>query len=119
MDAPQKASNLLTLLWGGPSETEEENGFSDEEEKKTEAHLPCDFRLYNKDEDGLTKNDHFRQMLERAFGRDFDPEYVVFDSWYSGLDNLKKIRLCGWDFFTRLKSNRLAGSRRHLQPQRA
>lgn len=107
-----KGINLLTLLWGGPpSEKEEDDASSDEEneenEETTEAHFPCDFRLYNRGEDGLTKNDHFRQMLDRASERDFDPEYVVFDSWYSGLDNLKKIRSCGWDFFTRLKSNRL------------
>jgi len=131
-----KGINLLTLLWGGPPEeeeppsteeeppsteeeppsTEEEPPFTEEEPPsteeeeagKTEAHLPCDFRLYNKDEDGLTKNDHFRQMLDTASGRDFDPEYVVSPgSWYSGLDNLKKIRSCGWDFFTRLKRNRL------------
>jgi hypothetical protein len=102
-----KGINLLTLLWGGPPEEEEPPSTEEEEAEKTEAHLPCDFRLYNKDEDGLTKNDHFRQMLDTASGRDFDPEYVVFDSWYSGLDNLKKIRSCGWDFFTRLKRNRL------------
>ena len=104
-----KGINLLTLLWGGPpSEKEEKNVSSDDEENEetTEAHFPCDFRLYNKDEDGLTKNDHFRQMLGTASERGFDPEYVVFDSWYSGLDNLKKIRSCEWDFFTRLKSNR-------------
>ena len=103
-----KGINLLTLLWGGPPSKKEGDSSSDEEnEETTEAHLPCDFRLYNKDEDGLTKNDHFRQMLDRAAGRGFEPEYVVFDSWYSGLDNLKKIRSCEWHFFTRLKSNRL------------
>lgn len=101
-----KGINLLTLLWGGPPE-EKEDVSSGKEEEKTEAHLPCDFRLYNKDEDGLTKNDHFRQMLDTASNRDFAPEYVVFDSWYSGLRNLKKIRSHQWHFFTRLKSNRL------------
>ena len=44
---------------------------------------------------------HFREMVETASEREFEPEYVVFDSWYSGLDNLKKIRGLGWRFFTR------------------
>lgn len=105
-----KGINLLTLLWGGQSEKEKEDAASDAEEERKEAHLPCDFRLYNKDEDGLSKNDHFRQMLERASKRGFEPEYVVFDSWYSGLENLKKVRSLGWHFFTRLKKNR------HINP---
>lgn len=85
--------NLLTLLWSGivPG-------------KQVEAHIPCDFRLYCKKE---TKNEHFRAMLEVAQKRGFNPQYVVFDSWYSSLDNLKKIRSYRWHFFTRLKSNRL------------
>jgi hypothetical protein len=32
---------------------------------------------------------------------------VIFDSWYSSLDNLKAVRGYGWYFFTRLKENRL------------
>lgn len=52
-----------------------------------EAHVPCDFRLYEKD--GKTKNEHFREMLSKASERGVGPEYVVFDSWCSGLDNLK------------------------------
>ena len=99
-----KGINLLTLLWGGPSEEEEDT--SSGKEAPNEAHIPCDFRLYNKDEDGLTKNDHFRQMLEVASRRGFEPAYVVFYSWHSGLDSLKKIRSQQWLFFTRLKSNR-------------
>jgi hypothetical protein len=31
---------------------------------------------------------------------------VVFDSWYSGLENLKLLRSVGWIWLTRLKSNR-------------
>ena len=30
----------------------------------TETHVPCDFRLYEKD--GKTKNEHFREILDRA-----------------------------------------------------
>jgi hypothetical protein len=31
---------------------------------------------------------------------------VCFDSWYSGLENLKLVRSLGWHFLTRLKENR-------------
>ena len=31
---------------------------------------------------GLTKNDHFRRMLEVAEERGFQPRWVLFDSWY-------------------------------------
>jgi DDE superfamily endonuclease len=67
--------NLATLLWS-----------------KSEALVPTDFRVYDKPRDGLTKNDHFRAMLEQAKERGFEPRYVLFDSWYSSLDNLKAIR---------------------------
>lgn len=68
--------------------------------------LPCDFRLYNKAQDGLNKNDHFQAMLGTAQARGFSPAIVAFDSWYSSLENLKLIRGYGWDWLTRLKSNR-------------
>ena len=38
--------NLISLVWSDG-----------------DAAFPCDFRLYNKVEDGLSKNDHFRAML--------------------------------------------------------
>jgi len=41
--------NLITLLW-----------------TEGESCIPCDYRVYDKDTDGATKNDHFRQMLETA-----------------------------------------------------
>jgi putative transposase len=68
--------------------------------------LPCDYRLYNKAQDGLSKNDHFQAMLQQAHRRGFQPSLVAFDSWYSSLDNLKLVRDFGWDWLTRLKSNR-------------
>lgn len=45
----------------------------------------------------------FRVSLDRGF----EPEYVLMDSWYAGLENLKRIREFGWLFLTRLKGNRL------------
>jgi putative transposase len=81
--------NLITLVW------------TDGDRK-----IPCDYRLYDKAHDGQTKNDHFRAMLAVARGRGFAPECVAFDSWYSGLENLKAIRGLGWRWLTRLKANR-------------
>lgn len=81
--------NLVSLLW-----------------TDGDRHIPCDYRVYDKG-DGLTKNDHFAAMIRTAHGRGFAPRCVVFDGWYSSLDNLKLIRSLGWNWLTRLKSNRL------------
>jgi len=81
--------NLLTLLW-----------------TDDEALIPCDYRLYEKAVDKLSKNDHFRAMLATARERGFAPECVVFDSWYASLENLKAIRGHGWRWVTQLKANR-------------
>jgi hypothetical protein len=69
--------------------------------------LPIDFRIYNIDEDNKTKNDHFLDMLDKAEERGFKPEFVLFDTWYASVKNLKTIREKKWHFLTRLKSNRL------------
>jgi hypothetical protein len=82
--------NLMTLLWTDGN-----------------ALLPCDFRIYDKPLSGLTKNDHFRQMLAVAQQREFEPEYVLFDSWYAGLQNLKAVRAQGWPWLTQFRNNRL------------
>jgi len=97
-----KGINLLTLLWRGSAEDNSEDNSSETESR--EPHVPCDFRLQEKG--GKTKNEHFRDMLDRAAERKFAPEIVLFDSWYSSLDNLKKVRKLGWTFLTRLKKNR-------------
>jgi hypothetical protein len=72
-----------------------------------DCRLPCDYRVYNKAQDGLSKNDHFEQMIRQAKQRRFEPELVAFDSWYASLKNLKLVRQCGWHWLTQLKSNRL------------
>lgn len=69
--------------------------------------LPCDYRVYDKAGDGLTKNDHFAAMMGTARGRGFQPACVLFDGWYASLNNLKQLRGFGWTFLTRLKGNRL------------
>jgi putative transposase len=81
--------NLITLLW-----------------TDGDRHVPVDYRIFDKKKDSLTKNDHFQEMLKEAQTRGFQPQCVVFDSWYSGLENLKLIRSFDWIWLTRLKSNR-------------
>ena len=75
--------NLITLLW-----------------TDGDRHIPCDYRLYDKGNDGLTKNDHFRAMIEAAHARGFTPACVAFDGWYSGLENLKRLRGLDWRWLT-------------------
>jgi putative transposase len=81
--------NLITLLW-----------------TDGDRHIPCDYRLSDKGHDGLTKNDHFGARVEAAHARGFTPTCVAFDGWYSGLENLKRLRGLGWRWLTRLKANR-------------
>ena len=81
--------NLISLVWSDGDRT-----------------LPLDYRVYDKPIDHLSKNDHFQAMLCTAKRRGFSPHAVLFDSWYSGLDNLKLIRSSQWVFLTQLKCNR-------------
>jgi putative transposase len=48
--------NLLTLRWSDGTDA-----------------IPCDYRLFDKPVDGLTKNAHFRAMLETAKTPGFAP----------------------------------------------
>ena len=41
-----------------------------------------------------------------AQGRGFQPDYVLFDSWYSSLENLKNVRGRGWIWLTQFRCNR-------------
>jgi hypothetical protein len=68
---------------------------------------PIDYRIYHPDTDGKTKNDHFREMFTRLIThKHLKAKTILFDSWYSSVDNLKLIHRSGWAFFTTLKSNR-------------
>jgi putative transposase len=82
--------NLVTLLW-----------------TDSERYIPIDYRIYNKAQDGLIKNDHFRQMLQIAYERGFRPECVCFDSWYASLKNLKLVNRLFGRWLTRLEADRL------------
>jgi len=69
--------------------------------------FPVDYRIYDKKGDGLSKNVHFRAMLQTAFTRNFQPYFVLFDSWYSSNENLMFIDELGWNWCTRAKQNRM------------
>jgi hypothetical protein len=81
--------NLITLLWTDGARC-----------------VPVDYRVFDKDRDGKTKNDHFAEMLLAAFERGFARALVCFDSWYGSVENLKLCRALGWHVLTRLKANR-------------
>lgn len=85
-----KGISLVTLLWSDGTSI-----------------IPLDFRVYNHDRDGKTKNDHFQDMLKQAKDHGLHPHCVPFDSWYASMSNLKFITRMDWHFLTRLKSNRL------------
>lgn len=82
---------LINLLWHGLSQKES---------------VPVDYRIYDKDTDGKTKNSHFCDMLSLSKTRGLNPDAVVMDSWYSSLKNLKAIRDHGWTWVTVLRKNR-------------
>lgn len=83
---------LINLLWHGVEKKES---------------IPVDFRIYDKDTDGRTKNSHFCDMLSLAKKRGLTPCAVVMDAWYSSLKNLKAIRDHGWIWVTTLRKNRI------------
>lgn len=71
-------------------------------------HYPIDFRVYAKEADGKTKNDHFQEMLKRAVhDKQIKARTILFDSWYGSWQNLKLVQRLGLVFYTTLKSNRL------------
>ena len=80
--------DLVTLLW-----------------TDGDALWPCDYRTVNPAET-TTKNDLFRELVRVAHTRGFQPRCVVFDAWYSGKENLKAVRACGWTFLTQVRCNR-------------
>jgi len=85
-----KGIGLITLVW-----TDGINTF------------PIDYRIYDKEGDEMSKNDHFHEMVMTVSARGFQPYFVMFDSWYSGIDNLKCVSKLGWNWFSRIKKNRM------------
>jgi len=82
--------NLVSLLWSDG-----------------DVLAPCDYRLVDPAQGkAVNKNRHLRDLLRQAQARGFQPRCVVFDTWYSGKENLKAVRACGWTFLTQVRSNR-------------
>ncbi|MCZ6904018.1 MAG: transposase [Rickettsia endosymbiont of Ixodes persulcatus] len=73
---------------------------------KTDQSTPVDYRIYDKETDGKTKNEHFCDMLTLAKERGINPDAVVMDAWYSGLESLKHIGNLGWTWVSNLRKNR-------------
>ena len=77
--------------------------------------LPLDYRVYAPEQDALTKNEHFQAMFAHVVAEDkIQARTLLFDAWYSGSENLKRIHRAGWTFFTTLKSNRLVSTSKEL-----
>ena len=68
-------------------------------------HRPVNYRLYDK-ADGKTKNDYFQDMFAEVLAWGLEPAMVTGDSWYSGVDNLKRVRHHALGFLFALESNR-------------
>lgn len=91
---------LINLLWHGCD---------------SENSIPVDYRIYDKETDGKTKNSHFCDMLSLAKNRGMTPSAVVMDAWYSSLKNLKAIRDHGWIWVTTLRKNRIVNRGEKLE----
>lgn len=68
-------------------------------------HIPTDFRICHPSDDGKTKNDQARDMLQKARDRGFKPALVTMDSFYAPSDNLHLINDFDWIFVAGVKSN--------------
>jgi len=70
--------------------------------------LPLDYRVYAPDDDQLPKNDRFLALFDHvvAEGKVLSLT-ILFDSWYAGSTNLKRIHRAGWAFSRPWKNNRL------------
>lgn len=68
-------------------------------------HRPVNDRLYDKT-DGKTKNDYFQDMLAEVRVWGLEPAVVTGDAWYSGVNNLKRVRNHSMGFLFALESNR-------------
>lgn len=69
--------------------------------------VPTDYRIYDPTRDGKTKNDHSRDMLKIAKNRDFSPDYVLIDEWFTSIGNLKAIDSYRWKWIGEFAMNRL------------
>ncbi|MBK8507135.1 MAG: transposase [Candidatus Competibacteraceae bacterium] len=74
---------------------------------------PIEFRLHAPSADRLTKNEHFRDLLRRAYqAKGIEADTILFDSWCGSAENLKFVHRLNTIFVTMVNENRLVS----LQP---
>lgn len=73
-----------------------------------EEYIPVDYRIYKpeKEKEFKTKNDHFQDLLNRVKSLKFKPSYVLSDTWYGSVKNMKFVNKLGWKFIFGCKENR-------------
>jgi hypothetical protein len=67
--------------------------------------IPISMRLWQKG--GKSKVELAAEMLKEASLRGLEPNYVLFDSWYSARAIFKVIEELGWNYVARIRGNRL------------
>ena len=87
--------NLITLLWSDGVRC-----------------VPVEYRIFDKDTDGRTKNDHFAEMLLAAHERGFNPELVCFERLVFFGRKSETVSLFGLAFFDAAQSEPADQSRR-------
>lgn len=74
---------------------------------------PINYRVYDPETDGKSKNEHFQEMFRQAVENQLiKARNIAFDSWYGSVENLKMIHRSGWTFYTNVKSNRKVSVKR-------
>jgi hypothetical protein len=67
--------------------------------------IPVNYRIYDKQE-GKSKNDYFREMIEEVIAWGLKPKIVTGDTWYSSQENLKFLRNQKLGFLMGIAKNR-------------
>ena len=68
---------------------------------------PLDYRIFDPNGDGKTKQHHLREMLIRALSeKGILAQTMLFDSWYASVEHLKLIHRLGRTVITTVKCNR-------------
>ncbi len=72
-----------------------------------EWRIPLTFRIYRKKEDGKSRIDLAREMLEWALEEvKIEPAYVLMDTWYASKDLLKYLQQKGVRYMVGVRKNR-------------
>lgn len=67
-----------------------------------------DYRIFNRDKDGLTKIDHVKEMLRNAhYNKRVAFNTVLMDSWYAAISIILQVESIRKYYYCPIKSNRL------------